>query len=145
MSFLAKNDGEAGRAKLRWAGWPSWWFGWVADWNNGNRQNPPWSSLPFCPLWNKLEFILFAWSLGQSSWYPVLHGLGWAWDSVWGYRRGIVLWEFKILWVMQEVPDFDLFIHFPLWIHGVEWCLCHWWLLSCCSAVLLYWKWYRAF
>lgn len=27
------------------------------------------------------------WSLGQSSWCPVLHGLGWAWNGVCGYRR----------------------------------------------------------
>lgn len=38
---------------------------------------------------------------------------------------------------VQIVPHLDLFIHFPLdtvWIHGVEWCLHHWWLL--CSVQL---------
>lgn len=42
-----------------------------------------------------------------------------------------------MLWWVQFVPHLDLFIHFLLdtvWIHGVEWCLHHWWLL--CSVQL---------
>lgn len=83
-------------------------------------------------------FTTFSWSLGQSSWCPVLHGLGWAWNSVCGYRRGIYfVWEFKMLWWIQVVLHLDHFIHFPLdtvWIHEVGWCLHHWWLL--CSVQL---------